>query len=146
MKHFLIYIILFFVTVSCTSNTILKKPKDLIKKKEMVALLTDLYLAKGMENIGGIELSIDEMEKKNLKAYAWVLKKHNIDTTRFQQSNYYYCSVMDDYEKMYKKVLQNLNDTLGKIEKLDSINNIIKLEKEKKKMKSIKVRQWEKSK
>ena len=31
---------------SCTSNTILKKPVDLIPKDTMVLLLTDLFIAK----------------------------------------------------------------------------------------------------
>ena len=35
---------------SCTSNTIYKKPKDLIPKDSMVALLTDMYIASSAKN------------------------------------------------------------------------------------------------
>ncbi|PJC58354.1 MAG: DUF4296 domain-containing protein, partial [Flavobacteriales bacterium CG_4_9_14_0_2_um_filter_35_242] len=45
MKHtyIILAIVLFFG--ACTSNTIYKKPKDLIPKDQMVDLMVDMYMA-----------------------------------------------------------------------------------------------------
>ena len=45
MKKGFFYIAILLFLLSCTSNTIYKKPKDLIPKDSMVALLTDMYIA-----------------------------------------------------------------------------------------------------
>ena len=133
MKLLLRCIIIFLAVllwVSCTSNTILKKPKDLIKKKEMVALITDLYLAKAMKESGNLNIDIWKKENRDHQMYQWILQKHQIDTGRFENSNYYYCSVMDEYDEIHQKALKNLKDTLQKIMQLDSINKIIKIEED----------------
>ena len=43
-------VILFLVFASCTSNTIYKKPENLIPKDSMIALLTDMYIASSAKN------------------------------------------------------------------------------------------------
>lgn len=115
--------------MGCTSNTILKKPKDLIGKEQMTDLLIDLYLAKSLE--------LNEIPKlsgnPNWDAHRWVFRKHQIDTARFRTSNYYYTSVMDEYEDIFKAVLNRLKtmqkelktkDSLARLKYRDSIQKL----------------------
>ncbi len=96
--------------MACTSNTIIKKPDDLISKNQMVDLLTDMLIAAGAENIKNIDL------ERNVNYYPLVFEKYGIDSTRFKESNYYYTSQIDDYEKILKKVNERLKAIKDKLD------------------------------
>ena len=120
MKNFLYIIILLFLA-SCTSNTIYKKPKDLIPKDSMVALLTDMYIASSAKN------RKNKFLKKEKNYVVLVYEKYKIDSVRFDASNDYYTSKIEDYTDILNRVKSNL-DSLQNIytEKhkvKDSINN-----------------------
>lgn len=121
---------LFFLSVflmACTSNTIIKKPDNLIPKNQMEDLITDMLIAAGAENIKNIDL------ERNVNYFPLVFEKYGIDSTRFKESNYYYTSQIDDYEKILKKVNERLKALKEKLDneiklqdslKIDSIKNI----------------------
>ncbi len=121
---------LFFLSVflmACTSNTIIKKPDHLIPKNQMVDLLTDMLVAAGAENIKNVNL------ERNVNYFPLVFEKYGIDSTRFKESNYYYTSQIDDYEKILKEVDERLKALKEKLEneiklqdslKNDSIKNL----------------------
>ena len=92
----------FFLVLSCTSNTIYKKPEDLISEDSMVVLLRDLYLATSAKNFKNKNL------QRKFSYIPLVYEKHKIDSNRFQRSNLYYTSKIDLYEPMLKKVLVSL--------------------------------------
>ena len=96
--------------MACTSNTIIKKPDDLISKNQMVDLLTDMLIAAGAENIKNVDL------ERNLNYFPLVFEKYGIDSTRFKESNYYYTSQIDDYEKILKKVNERLKALKEKLD------------------------------
>jgi len=119
----IIYItFLSLLLINCTSNTIIKKPDNLIPKNQMVDILTDMFLASGGENIKNIQL------QRKVNYFPLVFEKHHIDSTQFKESNFYYVSRIDDYEEILKKVderLQNLKKlNEEEISILDSIKNI----------------------
>ena len=87
---------------ACTSNTIIKKPKNLIPKEKMVDLLTDIFLAEGGDNIKNLNL------QRGVNYFPLVFEKHQIDTTQFKESNYYYTSRIDDYDEILEKVDKRL--------------------------------------
>lgn len=122
-KIFYITIIGLFL-INCTSNTIIKKPENLIPKNEMVDILTDMFLASGAENIKNIQL------QRNVNYFPIVYEKYHIDSTQFKESNFYYVSRIDDYEEILRKVderlqeLKKLNE--AEISLLDSIKKIDK--------------------
>ncbi|PHS53278.1 MAG: hypothetical protein COB01_04875 [Lutibacter sp.] len=98
-----IYIIILSIFLSaCTSNTIIKKPENLIPKDQMVDLLADLYIAKGGDNIKNINL------QRNVNYFPFVFEKYQIDSIRFKESNYYYTSRIDDYDEILGKVDERL--------------------------------------
>ena len=120
MKHFF-HIAIFLFLVSCTSNTIYKKPKNLVPKDSMIALLTDMYIASSAKNVK------NKFLKREKNYMALVYEKYKIDSTRFDVSNDYYTSKIEEYTDMLKKVQHNI-DSLQKAfteQRLikDSLNN-----------------------
>jgi prefoldin subunit 5 len=105
--------------VSCTSNTIFKKPDDLIPKDSMVILLSDLYMATASKAYR------NKFNDRNVDYTFLVYEKYGIDSARFRRSNFYYTTKIDDYEKIYKEVeakLKALNTNYKTIKKIsDSI-------------------------
>lgn len=98
--------------VACTSNTIQKKPADLIPKDTMVSLLTDLFIATYATSEKNINL------EKKVNYMPLVYQRYKIDSVRFKRSNFYYLTKVDEYNDMYRQVKRNL-DTQK--EALDSI-------------------------
>jgi len=121
MNKPLYIIILSFLLVACTSNTIIEKPDNLIPKDKMVDLMTDLLLATGARNIKNIN------EERKVNYFPLVFEKYNIDSTQFKESNFYYTSKIDDYDIMLKEVERRLKKLKLEFdkerEKQDSITN-----------------------
>jgi len=111
---------------ACTSNTIYKKPADLIPQKQMVNLLTDMYLANAATNVKTKKL------ERNIDYMPLVYEKYGIDSLRFQTSNIYYMSRIDDYEAIYKKVELRLKKMLDTTETAQKVKDSLKLLKNKK--------------
>lgn len=88
--------------IGCTSNTIIKKPDNLIPKDQMVDLLTDMLLSAGGQSVKNIEL------QRRINYFPIVFEKYNIDSTQFKESNYYYTSRIDDYDEILEKVEMRL--------------------------------------
>lgn len=126
MKSFF-YICIGLFIVSCTSNTIYEKPEDLIPKDSMVSLLTDMYVASSAKN------QKNKFLKREKNYMILVYEKYKIDSTRFDASNTYYTSKVDEYAEILKKVKGNIDslDVLyrKKQEVQDSIKGIKKEEK-----------------
>ncbi len=115
MKN-IIYIIVFVFLLSCESRTKFKKPENLISKKLMVDLLTDMHLASGTLGIKNKDL------EKNKNYMALVFKKYKIDSTLFAVSNTYYTSNVDEYEEIFEEVEKRLDDIKKSYQtELDSI-------------------------
>ena len=114
MKKTLLFLVLIFL-VSCTSNTILKKPKDLIPKDSMVLLLTDLYIAKSASSEKNLN------NERGINYTSFVYNKYKIDSTRFNSSNFYYTSKLEEYDLIFKEVKEKL--LLKKIKIEDKIKD-----------------------
>ena len=124
IKNTLIIALISIFFTACTSNTIYKKPDDLIPKKQMVDLLTDMYLANAATHVKTIK-----MERK-LDYMPLIYEKYGIDSLRFQTSNVYYMSRIDDYEAIYKKVEARLKKMLDTTEvSLKIKDSLLRLEK-----------------
>ena len=116
------YWVIFIAAVifGCTSNTILKKPDDLISKEQMVDLLTEMYIAVSAENILNIN------DKISINYFQLIYDKYQIDSTQFKRSSFYYSSKIDEYDNILEQVEKNIKDLNTKysvqIAKIDSIN------------------------
>ncbi len=104
MNKYIYIIIISIFIFSCTSNTILKKPENLMSKDKMVDVLTDMFIASSAENIKNLDL------KRKVNYYPLVFEKHKIDSALFQESNYYYTSKVDEYDEILNKVEERLKE------------------------------------
>ncbi len=121
------YIFIFVLVFSCTSNTILKKPENLIHRDTMTLLIKDIFIALSAKDNSNLS------NKRNINYMPFVYEKYKIDSLRFKNSNAYYVSKIDLYEeiftevkKMISKEIENLKDTLRQ-------DSILKLSKKQKK-------------
>jgi hypothetical protein len=118
MKQLLyIFSILIFLS-SCTSNTIYKKPKDLISQEQMVDLLVDMQLAVGAK-------SVKNIEEKRSNYMPLIYEKYGVDSARFARSNFYYSTTIDDYTKILQAVSVRLDTLKNKHENLLRTNDSI---------------------
>ena len=123
MKKIIYTILVFVLASACTSNTIYKKPDNLISKKVMADILTDMYLAEGARSVHNKELErlVDYMPL--------VYEKYKIDSVRFAESNFYYNTRIDDYEEILKTVDNRLKEMKIKYETISKKEDSIRLSK-----------------
>lgn len=117
MKYFwFLGLILIVFLASCQSVDEVEKPKVLLSKSEMKALVYDMVLldaASGSNEKRLEELDIDMLE--------FLSKKYKIDSSDLQQNMLYYNMSFDDNYEIYEKV----KDSIEKLEKVyDSISKI----------------------
>lgn len=97
---------LLFLTflISCTSNTILKEPEDLIPKDSMSLLIQEMMIANSSKFLKNKNL------QKNINYMPFVYDRFKIDSIRFQTSNYYYMSKIDLYQEIFKDAKLSLEE------------------------------------
>lgn len=118
-KYLYVLIVLFSFLLSCTSNTVYKKPENLIPKDTMVLLLTDMYIATSAKSIKNKSL------QRDINYMVFVYDKYGIDSARFKTSNVYYNSKVEIYSEILSEVKSELIKRRDKYEseykKQDSI-------------------------
>lgn len=131
MKKF-VYILITVFIFSCNSNTIYKKPKDLIPRDSMILLIKDMYIASSSRHIK------NKFSKKEKNYLPLVYEKYKIDSFRFKTSNNFYTSNVETYHEMVsdvKEILKKelavyerktkIQDSIQKVERrIDSIKNV----------------------
>lgn len=120
MKKIIYIVVLSILVISCTSNTILKKPKDLIPKEEMVSIITDMLLATSAHRIKNKGLM------RNINYFPLVFEKYHIDSTRFKTSNFYYTSKIDEYDAILKEVKVRLTSQKKVVDSIKKVEDSIK--------------------
>ncbi len=116
----LVFFLGVIVLVSCTSNSIYEKPKDLIPKDTMTSLLTDLFIA------SSAFYEKNSIAEAKVNYIPFVYKKYKIDSSRFATSNLYYTSEIDLYNEIYKNIKQNLENKKKDLDKKKSMKDSIK--------------------
>jgi len=116
-KIFYFFSIIFFL--SCTSNTILEKPKDLIPKDSMTLLIEEMMIASSSKFIK------NKFQETEINYMTLLYERFKIDSSRFQTSNLYYMSKVDIYQKILEQATKNLEAKkeiyASKKTKLDSL-------------------------
>ena len=119
MKQIISFLILFTLVLSCTSNTIYKKPDDLIQKDLMIEIIGQMLIAnsaRSSKNLG---------KERSIEYMSLVYRKYGVDSARFARSNFYYSTKIDEYKKMMQRVKLNLeqlkDDQNTIVKELDSI-------------------------
>lgn len=116
-----------FLLVSCTSNTIFEKPKDLIPRDSMVNLIQEMMIASSAKFVNNIN------SERDIQYMAFIYEKYKIDSARFNRSNTYYISTIDEYVKLFQEIKDSLEKKSNYFKRLkkqkDSLrrDSIIKL-------------------
>ncbi|NLB26753.1 MAG: DUF4296 domain-containing protein [Bacteroidales bacterium] len=98
----------FFICLSC-GKSVIEKPDNLISEEKMIDLLTDIHLAEATYISRHHQ---DSLLKKSKSAdfYYSILKNHQTADTTFEKSYIFYLSRPRKFEKMYRQVMNNLNE------------------------------------
>tara|TARA_B110000240_G_C13427106_1_gene422062 strand:- start:183 stop:650 length:468 start_codon:yes stop_codon:yes gene_type:complete len=120
MKRLIFLFFAFIFLYNCTSNTIYKKPTDLIPKDSMVILIQQMLIASSSKNVKTINL------QRKIDYFPFVYDRFKIDSTRFQKSSFYYISKIEAYDEILAGVKKGLEIEKEKYRVLkkrkDSIN------------------------
>lgn len=108
MKRLITVIITLIFFAHCSSDSV---PDKVIKRDEMIALLTDVHVADGYIN----SIPVDSATKISPVLYSSILAKHHTDSVQFAKSLNWYTLHPHLLQDLYKTVSANL-DTLQKIE------------------------------
>ena len=106
----LIFLFGLSVLFSCTSNTILEEPEDLIPKDTMSLVIQEMFIASTAKFFNNKNL------QKNINYMPFVYERFKIDSVRFQRSNLYYMSKIDDYQKILNDVKASLEEQKRKFD------------------------------
>jgi len=106
------------VGFGCNSNRIEKpkKPKNLIKKQDMVNILYDMAILTASKGVNS-----ELLENNGIMPQDFVFDKYGIDSLQFVLSNEYYTYDLDTYEAIFNSVKERLTKEK---KHLDSLNNI----------------------
>lgn len=76
----------------------------MIPKEQMVDLWVDILIANGADNVKNIHAH------RKINYVRFIYEKYKIDSTRFMNSNVYYTSRIEEYEKMFEEVSEKLKN------------------------------------
>lgn len=111
MKQLLFVFVALFVA-SCSKNPV-PKPDNLLDEETMVDIIYDVSILQATD--GSMPQKLTE---SNIKMDQYIFEKYKIDSVTYRQNQLYYAGNARKYKKIYKKVLerleeQNKADTLG---------------------------------
>lgn len=117
MKKLTLVLVIAMLFLNCDSRTT-EKPKNLIEKEVMVDILYDLYL------INALKSNDVKFSARGVTPAKFIYEKYKIDSLQFLQSDIYYASDLEEYEKLYQKVTQKLQEDKAVIDTLIARNPV----------------------
>lgn len=104
MKKILTFSLLILLLLGCTKEKT-QKPANLIPEDKMVEILYDINLLQALRNT-----NYSVYTQENINPEEYIYKKYSIDSLQFAESNQYYITDVDNYEKLLDKVIAKIND------------------------------------
>ncbi len=101
-------ILMGWIGTSC-EKPVVEKPKDLVSKDKMIDMLTDIHISESMYQTRRYT-SQDMRKITEADLYYSVLKKYEVADSTFERSLIYYSSLPKEYERIYSRVLNKLNE------------------------------------
>ena len=111
MKHLFFLIGIFFL-VSCSNNPT-PKPDNLLDEEVMVDIIFDISILQSADGAYTYKLA-----EANIEIDQYLFDKYKIDSTTYSQNQRYYASDPKKYKKIYKKVIEKLEQEQIKNEEL----------------------------
>ncbi|TCK65135.1 uncharacterized protein DUF4296 [Winogradskyella wandonensis] len=138
MRHLFFIILAILSLLSCEPRLKPEKPDNLIAKDKMTDVLYDMFIVSSAKGVSRVKF-----EKEGLNPEQYILKKHNIDSLQFAQSNDYYAHDVESYKSMIETIKSRIT---AEKEKYTAIDKAEQEEKKRKKDSLVKLRQAEKTK
>lgn len=117
----IVFLLLLFAFGSCAEKVI-EKPDRLIEEDKMTLIIYDLAI------IGAAKKTdVNILQKHHIETMTYLYKKYDIDSVLFVESDRYYASLPDVYERIYTTVEARLKKeekevTEAKERRIDSIS------------------------
>lgn len=115
MKKLALILSVAMLLLNCDSHAP-EKPKNLIEKDMMVDILYDLYVINALKSNDAKFLS------RGVTPAKFIYHKYKIDSLQFAQSDFYYASDLEDYEKLYERVTEKLQENKAAIDTIIARN------------------------
>lgn len=109
MKKVFYFLSLAVLITACNSNTIIKKPENLIAKDKMATILADSYIAKAARNSKNIN------GDRTINYLSYIYENHQTDSASFHASLKYYSANISLHEEILKNVKSKLELQLKEI-------------------------------
>lgn len=107
-KYFFLILAMVLVFSAC-DESVVEKPKKLVPRDRMVDMLTDMHIAESVfQNRRYSSEQVFQFTEADF--YYSILKKYNVVDTTFEKSLIYYSSYPKEFEKIYSRVLNKLNE------------------------------------
>ena len=116
------YLLAFLILGSCTSNTIFEKPTDLIPKDTMSLLVQEMMIASSATYIKNKNM------ERNINYMPLVYERFQIDSVRFQTSNLYYMSKVDEYKLIFEDAKNSLKEQKAYFDNIKSAKDSLRLD------------------
>ncbi len=97
-----------FAAFSCSDPPV-EKPKNLLEQDKMINILVDVHLAEAAFNSRRHRDSLVE-RSSSVDFYYSILQKHDVQDSVFERSLVFYSSQPRSFEKMYRKVMNQLTE------------------------------------
>lgn len=114
-----------------------KVPGDIINKKRMIGLLTEIHIVDG--SLYSVMQLPDTLHKYGMDKYMVMFKKYHTDSAQFRKSFKYYSANPDMMQSIYEQITANIkfkSDSVNKLNekqiqkdnkrRLDSLNKLPK--------------------
>jgi hypothetical protein len=113
-RYFIFFLVAFPVIAgSCSGRKNQAERKDIIPEKDVISILTDVYLADGLLAIPEIRYKFTEGD--TLSSYIDVIEKHGYNKPQMDRTMRYY------FVKKPKKLLKIYDKVLGKLSEMESM-------------------------
>lgn len=116
MKKSILFLLIGILFANCESKVI-QKPEKLITEDQMVDILYDLYVLNAIKSNNFSDLELQEISPAQ-----YIYHKYNIDSLQFAQSDKYYASDVNEYEKLHERVTTRLKTNKAKIDSIIAKN------------------------
>ncbi len=109
MKKILCRSFVFILLISACGKSVEKKPRHLLSRDRMISILVDIHLAESV-------FQTSHYTNNSLKQYTEsdyyysILHKYKTADSIFEQSLIYYSGKPKEFEKIYSRVLNRLNE------------------------------------
>jgi hypothetical protein len=102
------FLTLFFFVTAC-NESVEKKPHKLVSRNRMIDMLVDIHLAAAVYQTSHYTNNAIKQYSESDFYYS-VLHKYKTADSTFEQSLIYYSSKPKEFEKIYTRVLNRLNE------------------------------------